>query len=89
MITLDRVFETGEISSEMADLVEQGSNTAKAVACACALSAWAYCLAGNKPPEKFGFGMIALAKWSGLEVIDLQKENAGKVADRALAAIGA
>jgi len=89
MMTLDNVFETGEVNSEIIAQAEPGSDTAKAVSCAIALSAWAYCMAGNKIPEKFGVGMMALAEWSGLNATDLLKENAGKVADRALTAMGA
>jgi len=88
-IAFDDVFETGNVGARLSAQAEKGSNTAKAIACACALSAWACCMRGSKPPEKFGWGMIALADWAGLSVADLQPENAKKVADKALAALSA
>ena len=82
------VFTTGKIDS-LLDQAEPCSNEAKALACATALEAWANCMMGNKPPENFGLGMIALAKWSGLSSKDLMPENAGAVACRSLAEINA
>jgi len=80
------VFTTGKIDSLLGQ-AKPCSNEAKAVACAIALGAWANCMMGNKPPENFGWGMMALAKWSGLSNKDLMPENAGAVACRALAEI--
>ena len=80
------VFVTGQVEDSIVSSVEAGSPDAKIMACADALLAWAHCMAGNKPPEKFGVSMIALAKWAGLSVEDLLAKNAHAVASAAIAA---
>ena len=80
------VFITGQVDADTFPSEEAGSPEAKIKACADALLAWAHCMAGNKPPEKFGVGMIALAKWAGLSVEDLLAKNAHAVASAAIAA---
>ena len=66
-IIWDEVFLTGKIKSDFADNHELGSNESKMFACATALCGWANCMTGSKTPEKFGEGMLALAKFGGID----------------------
>jgi hypothetical protein len=79
------VFITGQVDAETLSSVEAGSPEAKIKACADALLAWGLC-SSNNPPEKFGFGMIALAEWAGLSEEDLLAKNAYAVASAVIAA---
>lgn len=66
-IVWDNVFLTGKIKSDFADNYEIGSTQAKAYSCATALGGWANCMSGNSPPEKFGDGMLALARYGDID----------------------
>ena len=86
-IEWDEVFVTGVVSKRITNGAVQGSDIAKAIACATALVGWGNCMTGSQVPEKFGVGMMALADWAGLSVSDLQHKKAGETADKALKAI--
>ena len=79
-ISWDSVFLDGVVSERMMAQSAAGSNESKAVACAAALLGWANCMAGHRPPAKFGEGMMALADWAGLRVTDIQPDTAAKTA---------
>ena len=59
LVTWAEVFETGEHDYK-------DTTDGKLEAIADAFMAWANCHAGNKPPEKFGHGMVALYKFLGI-----------------------
>mgnify|MGYP001566966813 CR=1 FL=1 len=52
-------FVTGEIPAET-------GNKADTTLCAYALCAWALCMAGNKPPAKFGVAMVKISRRLGI-----------------------
>ena len=57
--------------------------TGRAEAISDGLSGWGLCYAGAPIPEKFGWGMICIAKATDLSVVDLKK-NLIKEADKFL-----
>lgn len=86
-INWENVFITGQLEEKDSKHVGRGTHQAKAWACACALGAWASC-AFSTPPENFGKGMLALAQFAELSVSDLLPENATRVANISLQAMG-
>lgn len=68
------VFKTGVLNH---DATPKG----KLLACADGLSGWAYCMAGNDPPEKFGEGMAAIGHLLGVTPLP---ENLSRYADEHL-----
>lgn len=65
-------FVTGIVPREACDLE----------VCAMALSGWALCMAGSKPPEKFGEAMVVIGQ--RLNILPLA-ENVSKLADKPMA----
>lgn len=55
MFIFDNVFHTGEFKPKTKDTELE--------AIATSLGGWANCMAGAKPPEKFGAGMAALSRY--------------------------
>ena len=59
----DKCFETGDVSEFL-----PVTNTNRHAAAAACLNAWACCIAGTKPPEKFGDTIVALSDIIGITV---------------------
>ena len=78
----DEVFVTGKMCENKYPDVKPKSDQAKLIACATAMSGWANCMCRAKPPENFGFGMIALADWSGLTPADLFTDRVSETANK-------
>lgn len=71
-ITWDEVFNTGKI-----DYPNTHEGTGAAIA--TGLCGWANCMMGNKPPENFGNGMVALGQFLAISpTADGFKEAADK-----------
>ena len=62
-LQFSEISNTGQLPEKREDVTEEHY---KASICAKALCDWGNCMAGNRPPQKFGEGMVQVSQLLGV-----------------------